>query len=144
MKNTLSKVEEKKLEQVAMDCSESLKDRGNLDIRHNDTEDFLEVYSWSISEMVRKTYLLGRTEVLEDSNKQMDYTINTRALVDLQDIQVNCIAYKSTKDCFDAKHIAIWSIKEILKRAYLLGRLDAEAEVARDYLLSKPEYDATN
>ena len=140
MKNTFSKAEEKKLEQIAMDCSESLKDRGGLDTRHNDTEDFPEVYSWSISEMVRKAYLLGRAEVLEDSNKQMDYTINTRALVDLQDIQVNCIAYK--KDSF--KHIAIWSINEMLKRAYLLGRLDAEAEVARDYLLSKPEYDTAN
>ena len=139
MKNTFSKAEEKRLEQIAMDCSESLRDRGGLDTRHNDT-DFLEVYSWSISEMVRKAYLLGRAEVFEDSNKQMDYTINTRALVDLEDIQVNCLAYR--KDSF--KHIAIWSIKEVLKRAYLLGRLDAEAEVARDCLLSKPEYDATN
>ena len=39
-----------------------LEQRGGLDTRMNDTEDFPEVSVWGIREMLRKAYELGKAE----------------------------------------------------------------------------------
>ena len=40
----------------------ALEQRGGLDTRWNDTEDFPEVSVWGIREMLRKAYELGKAE----------------------------------------------------------------------------------
>lgn len=53
---------EKALEQIAMETSFALEERGGLDTRNSDSEDFIEVSIWSIREMLKKAYELGRAE----------------------------------------------------------------------------------
>jgi hypothetical protein len=53
---------DKKLEQIAMDADFALEQRGGLDTRRNDTEDFIELSVWGIREMLRKAYELGKAE----------------------------------------------------------------------------------
>lgn len=53
---------DKKLEQIAMTADFALKQRGGLDIRRNDSEDFIELSVWGIQDMLRKAYELGRKE----------------------------------------------------------------------------------
>ena len=53
---------DKKLEQIAMDADYVLEQRGGLDTRNNDSEDFPEVSVWGIREMLRKAYELGKAE----------------------------------------------------------------------------------
>lgn len=47
------------LEKIAMKASVSLQERGGLDIRNNDTEDFPEVGIVSIQVMLEDAYRLG-------------------------------------------------------------------------------------
>lgn len=53
---------DKKLEQIAMAADYVLEQRGGLDTRNNDSEDFPEVSVWGIREMLRKAYELGKAE----------------------------------------------------------------------------------
>lgn len=53
---------DKKLEQIAMAADYVLEQRGGLETRNNDTEDFPEVSVWGIREMLRKAYELGKAE----------------------------------------------------------------------------------
>lgn len=53
------------LEKIAMKASVSLQERGGIDIRNNDGEDFPEVGIWSIRWMLEEAYRLG----LEDGKK---------------------------------------------------------------------------
>ena len=62
MKEEISKATQKRLEQIALSCSVYLKDRGGLDTRNNDHDDFPEVSIWSIREMLEKAYLLGKAD----------------------------------------------------------------------------------
>ena len=58
---------EEKLEQIAMTYSIEIMERGGLDTRDNDREDFPEISIWGIREMLEKAYQLG----LEDGAKQV-------------------------------------------------------------------------
>ena len=53
------------LEKIAMTASYSLKERGGIDMRHNDREDFPEIEIASIQVMLEDAYRLG----LEDGKK---------------------------------------------------------------------------
>ena len=55
----------KELEQIAMTASYSLNERGGIDMRHNDREDFPEIEISSIQVMLEDAYRLG----LEDGRK---------------------------------------------------------------------------
>ena len=55
----------KELEQIAMTASYSLNERGGIDMRHNDREDFPEIEISSIQVMMEDAYRLG----LEDGRK---------------------------------------------------------------------------
>ena len=52
----------KALEQIAMKASISLQERGGIEARNNDTEDFPEVGIMSIQRMLEEAYRLGRTD----------------------------------------------------------------------------------
>ena len=49
----------KELEQIAMTASYSLKERGGIDMRHSDREDFQEIEISSIQVMLEDAYRLG-------------------------------------------------------------------------------------
>lgn len=53
------------LEKIALTASYSLKERGGIDMRHNDREDFPEIEIASIQVMLEDAYRLG----LEDGKK---------------------------------------------------------------------------
>ena len=53
---------EKQLEEIAMQESWIIKERGGLDTRNNDTEDFPEIPVWAIRKMLRRAYELGKNE----------------------------------------------------------------------------------
>lgn len=55
------------LEKIAMTASYSLNDRGGIDMRNNDTEDFPEIEIASIQVMLEDAYRLG----LEDGKKRV-------------------------------------------------------------------------
>ena len=58
----MTKKTRKELEAIAMHCSAAIENRGGLDTRDNDTEDFPEIAVWSIKEMLEKAYELGRKD----------------------------------------------------------------------------------
>ena len=55
------------LEKIAMRASYTLKERGGIDMRHNDREDFPEIEIASIQVMLEDAYRLG----LEDGKKMV-------------------------------------------------------------------------
>lgn len=55
------------LEKIAMTASYTLNERGGIDMRHNDREDFHEIEISSIQVMLEDAYRLG----LEDGKKQI-------------------------------------------------------------------------
>ena len=61
----LTKEQEKKLEQIAMAYSIEILERGGLDTRNNDWEDFPEISIWSIRDILKEAYKAG----LEDGKK---------------------------------------------------------------------------
>ena len=61
----LTKEQEKKLEQIAMAYSIEILERGGLDTRNNDREDFPEISIWSIRDILKEAYKAG----LEDGKK---------------------------------------------------------------------------
>ena len=52
----------KELERIAMSASIELKERGGIEDRNNDREDFPEISIWAIRKMLEKAYLLGKEE----------------------------------------------------------------------------------
>ena len=50
------------LERIAMKASCTLGERGGLEDRNNDSEDFQELSVWSIREMLEQAYLLGKAD----------------------------------------------------------------------------------
>ena len=61
----LTKEQEKKLEEIAMAYSIEIHERGGLDERHNDREDFPEISIWSLQQILEEAYKAG----LEDGRK---------------------------------------------------------------------------
>lgn len=51
---------EKALEKIAMEESYSIEERGGLDSRNNDDEDFMEISVTSLQRMLKRAYELGR------------------------------------------------------------------------------------
>ena len=52
----------KALERIALEASYSLEERGGIEGRNNDTEDFPEVSILAIQAMLEKAYLLGKAD----------------------------------------------------------------------------------
>lgn len=68
MKSISSMISEKtlkELEKIAMAADITIEQRGGIDARNNDSEDFPEVSIWGIQAMLEKAYLLG----LKDGRK---------------------------------------------------------------------------
>ena len=63
----LTKEQKKKLEDIAMAYSIEIQERGGLDERHNDREDFPEISIWGIKDMLEAAYKAG----LEDGGKRV-------------------------------------------------------------------------
>lgn len=55
----------KALEQIAMNADCILEERGGIEARNNDSEDFPEISITAIQEMLEQAYLLGRREAAE-------------------------------------------------------------------------------
>lgn len=60
--NNIKESTRKELERIAMSASIELKERGGLEDRNNDREDFPEISIWAIRKMLEKAYLLGKEE----------------------------------------------------------------------------------
>ena len=58
----ISKKTLKRLEQIALEASYSLEERGGIEARNNDTEDFPEISILAIQAMLEKAYLLGKAD----------------------------------------------------------------------------------
>ncbi len=52
----------RKLEAIAMEESYTLQERGGIEGRSNDTEDFPEISIFSLQRMLERAYLLGKSE----------------------------------------------------------------------------------
>lgn len=65
MKKQISKATEKKLLEIAKANSAEIKNRGNLEPRYSDSEDFVEVSVWGIEEMLKAAYELGMAAAKE-------------------------------------------------------------------------------
>lgn len=52
----------KALEQIAMEESYTLEERGGLDTRNTDSEDFVEIAVWTIRDMLKRAYELGKAD----------------------------------------------------------------------------------
>lgn len=50
----------KALEQIAIEESCTIEDRGGLDTRNIDSEDFVEIAVWTIRDMLKRAYELGK------------------------------------------------------------------------------------
>ena len=61
MKESISKKEYKKLLKIAAHHSWAIKDRGDLERRMNDGDDFLELSVWGIKAMLIEAYELGKS-----------------------------------------------------------------------------------
>ena len=52
----------KALEQIAIEESLLIAERGGLDYRGNDSEDFLDISVWTLRTMLARAYELGKAE----------------------------------------------------------------------------------
>ncbi len=60
MEKELTKTEEKKLLQIAKKCMVAVEERGDLETRHSDGEDFLDIAVWELRNALEKAYRLGK------------------------------------------------------------------------------------
>ena len=58
----MKKATEKKLLEIAKKASCVIAERGDLQRRYSDSEDFIEVAVWGIEEMLKAAYELGKSE----------------------------------------------------------------------------------
>lgn len=66
MKQEISKATLKALEKIAMQENAAIEERGGLERKWNDTEDFPEVAVWSIEAMLAAAYKLGKQAAKTD------------------------------------------------------------------------------
>ena len=66
MKQEISKATLKALEKIAMQENAAIEERGGLERKWNDTEDFPEVAGWSIEAMLVAAYKLGKQAAKTD------------------------------------------------------------------------------
>ena len=57
------------LERIAMDADYDLGERGGIEGRSNDTEDFPEVSIYAIQRMLEQAYLLGKADGMKNTGK---------------------------------------------------------------------------
>ena len=55
----LNKEQLRKLEEIAKESSIEIMERGGLDIRNNDHEDFPEIGIWAVQRMLERAYKAG-------------------------------------------------------------------------------------
>lgn len=60
MANKELKKENLQLLEIAKKHSYAVENRGDLEKRNNDSEDFLDISVWSLKEMLREAYELGK------------------------------------------------------------------------------------
>ncbi len=60
MEKKISKATEKKLLEIAKEYSIAIKERGDLKVRNNDSDDFIDVSVWGLEQMLQQAYKLGR------------------------------------------------------------------------------------
>lgn len=65
MKKQISKATEKKLLEIAKANSVEIENRGDLERRYSDSEDFVEVSVWGIEGMLKAAYELGMAAAKE-------------------------------------------------------------------------------
>ncbi len=58
------------LEQIAMDADVYLEERGGIEMRSNDTEDFPEVSIFGIQRMLEQAYLLGKADGMKAAERR--------------------------------------------------------------------------
>ena len=62
MKKNITKTEEKALLEIAKRRMASVDNRGDLEDRDCDSEDFIEVSVWSVKKALEEAYLLGKAK----------------------------------------------------------------------------------
>lgn len=67
----ISKQTEKSLEKIAMEEAYILQRRGGIDVRNNDSDDFPEISIRSLQEMLKRAYLLGRTDANRKDEEEL-------------------------------------------------------------------------
>ena len=58
----MNKKLQRKLEKIAMENSYAIEQRGDLETRESDSEDFLDISVWSLREMLKQAYELGKQD----------------------------------------------------------------------------------
>ena len=58
----MNKTLQKQLEKIAKENSYVVEQRGDLETRNSDSEDFLEISVWSLKEMLKQAYELGKQD----------------------------------------------------------------------------------
>ena len=58
----MNKKLQKQLEKIAKENSYVIEQRGDLETRNSDSEDFLEISVWSLKEMLKQAYELGKQD----------------------------------------------------------------------------------
>lgn len=61
-KDMITKAEEKKIEKMAIKECWMIEERGGLDTRNNDHDDFIDMAVWTIKDLMIKAYELGKAE----------------------------------------------------------------------------------
>ncbi|MCM1440252.1 MAG: hypothetical protein NC131_13780 [Roseburia sp.] len=56
----INKATEKELLKIAKMYSSAVQERGDLEARHSDSEDFIEISVWSLEQMLQQAYKLGK------------------------------------------------------------------------------------
>ncbi|GAB2022127.1 hypothetical protein RyT2_12010 [Pseudolactococcus yaeyamensis] len=58
---------------IATNQLQELRERGDLETRNNDTEDFLDVSVWSIKKMIEEAYEEGLKEVQKEEGRIIEF-----------------------------------------------------------------------
>lgn len=62
MEKKLNKKQQDELLKIAMQTMLSVAERGDLETRNSDSEDFLDIPVWSLKRALEEAYLLGKSE----------------------------------------------------------------------------------
>lgn len=62
MEKKLNKKQQDALLKIAMQTMLSVAERGDLETRNSDSEDFLDVPVWNLKRALEEAYLLGKSE----------------------------------------------------------------------------------
>lgn len=62
MEKKLNKKQQDALLKIAMQTMLSVAERGDLEPRNSDSEDFLDIPVWSLKQALEEAYLLGKSE----------------------------------------------------------------------------------